>query len=42
MNSLGHSVEPENRDEEMSEDEIVGRIFEAIIDQRLAPGTKLS
>lgn len=28
--------------EEMAEEEIVGRIFEAVIEQRLAPGTKLS
>lgn len=42
MNSLGNAAEQEIRDEELSEEEIVGRIFEAIIDQRLPPGTKLS
>lgn len=42
MNSLGSNAESDTRDEELSEEEIVGRIFEAIIDQRLPPGTKLS
>jgi DNA-binding GntR family transcriptional regulator len=42
MNSLGNAAEQEIREEELSEEEIVGRIFEAIIDQRLPPGTKLS
>jgi DNA-binding GntR family transcriptional regulator len=42
MNSLGNAAEKDNRDEELAEEEIVGRIFEAIIDQRLPPGTKLS
>lgn len=32
----------EPRTEELAEDEIVDRIFEAVIDQRLPPGTKLS
>ncbi|MES2916778.1 MAG: GntR family transcriptional regulator [Pseudomonadota bacterium] len=42
MNSLGNAAEQEIRDEELGEEEIVARIFEAIIDQRLPPGTKLS
>ncbi|WP_225025942.1 GntR family transcriptional regulator [Xinfangfangia pollutisoli] len=42
MKSLGSAAEPEIRDEELAEEEIVARIFEAIIDQRLPPGTKLS
>lgn len=42
MNSLGTPADPDLRDEELSEEEIVARIFEAIIDQRLPPGTKLS
>lgn len=42
MNTFGNTAEQENRDEELGEEEIVGRIFEAIIDQRLPPGTKLS
>lgn len=32
----------ENQTDELAEEEIVERIFEAIIDQRLPPGTKLS
>lgn len=42
MNTLGNPADQENREEEQGEEEIVGRIFEAIIDQRLPPGTKLS
>lgn len=42
MNAFGDTAEQENRHEELGEEEIVGRIFEAIIDQRLPPGTKLS
>ncbi len=42
MTSVGHVAEQEIRDEELGEEEIVERIFEAIIDQRLPPGTKLS
>ncbi len=42
MNSAGMLPEPETVDEELGEEEIVARIFEAIIDQRLPPGTKLS
>lgn len=42
MNSPGFSPEPEPHDDELGEEEIVSRIFEAIIDQRLPPGTKLS
>lgn len=42
MGSLGNTAEQDSRDEELGEDEIVERIFEAIIDQRLPPGTKLS
>ncbi len=42
MNSLANPAEQEIQDEELGEEEIVGRIFEAIIDQRLPPGTKLS
>jgi DNA-binding GntR family transcriptional regulator len=42
MNSAGSLPEPEKSDEELGEEEIVDRIFEAIIDQRLPPGTKLS
>lgn len=36
------AVESPDRAEELGEEEIVDRIFEAIIDQRLPPGTKLS
>jgi len=42
MSSLGSAVESDTRDDELGEQEIVERIFEAIIDQRLPPGTKLS
>lgn len=42
MNSLGEDTDPQCQDEELGEEEIVARIFEAIIDQRLPPGTKLS
>ncbi len=42
MSSAGNAAEQAMRDEELGEEEIVGRIFEAIIDQRLPPGTKLS
>jgi DNA-binding GntR family transcriptional regulator len=42
MNALSDGAGQENRHEELGEEEIVGRIFEAIIDQRLPPGTKLS
>jgi DNA-binding GntR family transcriptional regulator len=42
MNSAGSLPEPEKSAEELGEEEIVDRIFEAIIDQRLPPGTKLS
>lgn len=42
MNSLGTTAEHAIQDEELGEDEIVERIFEAIIDQRLPSGTKLS
>lgn len=42
MSSVGNAAEQETRDEELGEEEIVERIFEAIIDQRLPPGTKLS
>lgn len=42
MTSLDAAAEPENRDDELGEEEIVARIFEAIIDQRLPPGAKLS
>lgn len=39
MGTLGNAAE---QDDELGEEEIVERIFEAIIDQRLPPGTKLS
>ena len=39
-NSL--ATDTDDRAEELAEEEIVDRIFEAIIDQRLPPGTKLS
>lgn len=42
MNTLGNTVEMDTQLDELSEEEIVDRIFEAIIDQRLPPGTKLS
>lgn len=42
MNSVGSAAEQDAREEELGEEEIVERIFEAIIDQRLPPGTKLS
>lgn len=42
MDSVGNAAEQDARDEELGEEEIVERIFEAIIDQRLPPGTKLS
>lgn len=41
MTSLGKIADQDPRDEELGEEEIVERIFEAIIDQRLPPGTKL-
>lgn len=42
MTIAGNAVEQDVRDEELGEEEIVERIFEAIIDQRLPAGTKLS
>ena len=42
MNNVSQVAEAEPQDEELDEEEIVERIFEAIIDQRLPPGTKLS
>lgn len=42
MNSAGIPPAAEIPNEELDEEEIVDRIFEAIIDQRLPPGTKLS
>jgi DNA-binding GntR family transcriptional regulator len=42
MGSLGSTAEQDLRVDELDEEEIVERIFEAIIDQRLPPGTKLS
>jgi DNA-binding GntR family transcriptional regulator len=42
MDSVGNTAEKDVRGEELGEEEIVDRIFEAIIDQRLPPGTKLS
>lgn len=42
MSSVGLSAEQPGREDELAEEEIVERIFEAIIDQRLPPGTKLS
>lgn len=42
MNTLRNTVEMDTQLDELSEEEIVDRIFEAIIDQRLPPGTKLS
>lgn len=42
MNNVSIAAEPEAGGEEIGEEEIVERIFEAIIDQRLPPGTKLS
>jgi DNA-binding GntR family transcriptional regulator len=42
MGTLGTIAEQDARDDELGEEEIVERIFEAIIDQRLPPGTKLS
>ncbi|MBN8630562.1 MAG: GntR family transcriptional regulator [Rhodobacterales bacterium] len=42
MGNLGPAAESDTRDDELDEEEIVERIFEAIIDQRLPPGTKLS
>jgi DNA-binding GntR family transcriptional regulator len=39
---MDSAAEQDARDEELDEEEIVERIFEAIIDQRLPPGTKLS
>lgn len=42
MESVGNAAEQAESDEELGEEEIVERIFEAIIDQRLPPGTKLS
>lgn len=42
MGTLGTAAEQDTRDDELGEEEIVERIFEAIIDQRLPPGTKLS
>lgn len=42
MSTLGTTAEQDERDDEFGEEEIVERIFEAIIEQRLPPGTKLS
>lgn len=42
MGTLGRIAEQDAREDELGEEEIVERIFEAIIDQRLPPGTKLS
>lgn len=42
MDIVGTAAEQDTRDEELGEEEIVERIFEAIIDQRLPAGTKLS
>ncbi|MCV2867840.1 GntR family transcriptional regulator [Defluviimonas sp. WL0002] len=42
MATVGTAVEHNSREDELGEDEIVDRIFEAIIDQRLPPGMKLS
>ncbi len=42
MDTLGNAAEQVAREDELGEEEIVERIFEAIIDQRLPPGTKLS
>lgn len=42
MDTLGSTAEQLTREDELGEEEIVERIFEAIIDQRLPPGTKLS
>lgn len=42
MGTLGTAAETDARDDELDEEEIVERIFDAIIDQRLPPGTKLS
>lgn len=42
MGIVDNAAEQEARDEELGEEEIVERIFEAIIDQRLPAGTKLS
>lgn len=42
MSTLGTAAAQDERDDELGEEEIVERIFEAIIDQRLPPGTKLS
>lgn len=42
MGTLGNAAEQDAREDELDEEEIVERIFEAIIDQRLPPGTKLS
>lgn len=40
---MANLAEPQDdRTEELAEEEIVDRIFEAVIDQRLPPGTKLS
>lgn len=42
MSSVQNAAEQDTPDEELGEEEIVERIFEAVIDQRLPPGTKLS
>ncbi len=42
MDTVGNTAEQDTRDDELGEEEIVERIFEAIIDQRLPPGAKLS
>lgn len=42
MSNAANAAEQDTRDEELGEEEIVERILEAIIEQRLAPGTKLS
>lgn len=42
MSSANNAAAQQTPEEELGEEEIVERIFEAIIDQRLPPGTKLS
>lgn len=42
MSPLGHQNGLSSLAEEMAEEDIVERIFEAVVEQRLPPGTKLS
>jgi DNA-binding GntR family transcriptional regulator len=42
MSSIPHQIDDTAAADEMAEEDIVERIFEAVVEQRLPPGTKLS